>query len=244
MEPTESSKQIAAILIAGLRCGIIASKSAAKTPTACQHNDNVLGAQRRTRNGMQKDAPIPAILVTVIALPRAITSKPNTSARYGPPQEVRNVPPTDIARQTGINVHNPFARFGGAAVLSDGCECAASSKGFSSRRRTKQTMPIVASSIKTADNPITGRQAEGAVAQLSGNAASSPPDIPIALAVVIARTSRGPAPWRRTWLSSPMKTGAQPSPIPACAMMARRGSVVTDTSPALNVPTLISTAVG
>src|SRR5260370_27004880 len=194
MEPTESSKQIAAILIAGLRCGIIASKSAAKTPTACQTNDNVLGAQRRSRKGMQKDAPSPVILVTVIALPRAITSKPNTSARYGPPQEVRNVPPPDIATQTGINVHNPFARLGGAAVLSDGCECAASSKGFSSRRRTKQTMPIVASSIKTADNAMTGRQPKRPVAQLSGSAASSPPDIPIALSDGTARTSRRTAP--------------------------------------------------
>src|ERR1700675_2106750 len=121
MQPTDSSKQIAATLIAGLCAGASASKSAAKTPAASQHRDNVLGAQRRTKNGMQKDAPIPAMLMMVIALPRAMTSKPNTSDRYGPPHDVRNVPPTDIARQTGINVHVPPGRREEVEVRCAGC---------------------------------------------------------------------------------------------------------------------------
>src|SRR5471032_2456869 len=122
MQPTDNSRQIAATLKTGLRCGIAASTSAATTPPACQKRDNDLGDHRRTRNGMQNDAPMPAILVTVIALPRAMTSKPNTSARYGPPQEVRNVPPTDIARQTGINVHKPLVRAGVLVFPGDACD--------------------------------------------------------------------------------------------------------------------------
>src|SRR5471030_1643217 len=147
MQPTESNRQIAATLMTGLRCGMAASKSAARTPAACQPSDNDLGDHRRTRNGMQNDAPMPAILVTVIALPRAITSKPNTSAKYGPPQDVRNVPPTDIARQTGINVHKPLVPAGVIDLPGEACNCGALSLGFSSRRRTQQRMPSVATSI-------------------------------------------------------------------------------------------------
>src|SRR6195952_5837206 len=164
MQPTDNNRQIAAMLMTGLRCGTIASRSAARTPPACQPRDNDLGDHRRTRKGMQNDAPMPAMLVTVIALPRAITSKPNTSARYGPPQEVRNVPPTDIATHTGINVHKPLVRAG--VLVFGSAACDTSSKGFSSRRRTKKTTPSVASSIIMADNAMTGRQPKLAVPQL------------------------------------------------------------------------------